>query len=225
MTSGSSSGRAHKRMNPASSPETRQRLVEAATVLFAERGFTKVTVREICGSAKANVAAVNYHFGDKAGLYREVVKNAIQSMRETDAISQRAGEGGSPEDRLRAYVRTFLQRLTERGRQSWIHKLMARELEEPTDALDLVMRQAIQPRHEYLSGIVAAIAGLAAGDPRVLRSIASVQGQCLLFARPLPAQMAKLWAPITSDVGAAADHIVDFSLAGIRAIARHGRPT
>ena len=83
---------------------TRQRLIEAATALFADRGFKKVTVHEIYRSARANLAAVNYHFGDKAGLNREVVKNAIQSMRETDAMSQRAGEGGSPEDRLRAYV-------------------------------------------------------------------------------------------------------------------------
>ena len=49
--------------------ETRQRLLEAAARLFAARGFTHVTVREICNAANANVAAVNYHFGDKLGLY------------------------------------------------------------------------------------------------------------------------------------------------------------
>ena len=52
-------------------PRTRARLLKAAEQLFAERGFRKVTVREICHAAKANVAAVNYHFGDKLGLYRE----------------------------------------------------------------------------------------------------------------------------------------------------------
>ena len=49
-------------------------LAEAAR-LFAERGFNKVTVREICVAAKANVASVNYHFGDKAGLYKEIVEH------------------------------------------------------------------------------------------------------------------------------------------------------
>ena len=53
--------------------ETRQRLIESATRLFAERGFAKVTVREICKAARANVAAVNYHFGGKNGLYQEIV--------------------------------------------------------------------------------------------------------------------------------------------------------
>ena len=44
--------------------ETRERLLKAAEALFAERGFKRVTVREICLAARANVAAVNYHFGD-----------------------------------------------------------------------------------------------------------------------------------------------------------------
>ena len=53
--------------NPGSA-DTRQRLIDAAATLFADRGFQNVTVREICKASTANVAAVNYHFGDKAGL-------------------------------------------------------------------------------------------------------------------------------------------------------------
>ena len=63
--------------NPASA-DTRQRLIDSAATLFAERGFENVTVREICKESNANVAAINYHFGDKAGLYRAVVTHAIQ---------------------------------------------------------------------------------------------------------------------------------------------------
>ena len=50
--------------------ETRERLLSTAERLFAERGFSKVTIREICKSARANVAAVNYHFNGKKGLYQ-----------------------------------------------------------------------------------------------------------------------------------------------------------
>ena len=63
--------------------ETRDRLLKSAAQLFADRGFKKVTVRDICRAARANVASVNYHFSDKTGLYREVLQLAIDTMRAT----------------------------------------------------------------------------------------------------------------------------------------------
>ena len=140
--------------NPASA-DTRQRLIEAAATLFSERGFENVTVREICTASNANVAAINYHFGDKAGLYRAVVMRAIELMQETNELSQRAGEGLSPEDQIRQFVRVFVTRITGQGPTSWIHKLMAREMETPTDALELVMQQVMKPRLDYLCGIAS----------------------------------------------------------------------
>ena len=70
---------------------TRDRLLQVAAEMFADRGFKKVTIREISAAAQANVAAVNYHFGDKDALYRAVVQRAIEVMRETnDCRSRRA---------------------------------------------------------------------------------------------------------------------------------------
>ena len=57
--------------------ETRQRLLEAAGEVFAERGFRAATVRVICQRAKANIAAVNYYFGDKERLYTAVLQYAF----------------------------------------------------------------------------------------------------------------------------------------------------
>ena len=51
---------------------TKERLLKAASEIFAEKGFRDATVAEICEAAEANIAAVNYHFGNKETLYDEV---------------------------------------------------------------------------------------------------------------------------------------------------------
>lgn len=203
----------------AASADTRQRLIDAAAKLFADRGFENVPVREICKASQANVAAVNYHFGDKAGLYRAVVMFAIQVMQETNELSQRAGDGQSPEDQIRGFVRVFVGRLTGDNPNAWIHRLMAQEMQRPTEALDLVMTEVVQPRLEYLCGVAGTIMSLPPGDPRVKRCVASLQSQCLLAARRIPTSLEKAWGPAMRDVETAVNHIADFSIGGMKAIA------
>ncbi len=125
---------ANAEVNPleASSSETRRRLLEVAGEVFAEHGYHSATIRQICERTGANVAAVNYHFGDKEKLYRDVVQLA-----HCCAIKQYPEELGLPPDtpaekRLHATVHTFLMRLLDEGRPAWQGKLMAREMVEPT---------------------------------------------------------------------------------------------
>src|SRR5262245_46470628 len=163
--------------------ETRERLLSTAERLFAERGFSKVTIREICKSARANVAAVNYHFNGKKGLYDEVVRSAIKTMQSTTDSIREAGSGRPAADQLAAYVSIFLRRVVA-ARDSWIHQLMMRELSDPTPALDLVMKKVVQPRMAYLREVIASMFNCDTGDPRVERCAMSVQEQCLaLLAR------------------------------------------
>jgi AcrR family transcriptional regulator len=203
--------------------ETRERLLRAAEALFAERGFKAVTVREICQAAHANVAAVNYHFGDKLGLYREVIQIAIDAMRDATEAARTAGEGKQPEEQLRLYIRIFLRRLLTPGRES-IHKLINREVSDPTPALDDLVEQGVRPRIEYLSSIVGRIIGCDPGDTRVLHCVVSIQAQSVMFARPNPvaARLGFASAPTAAQIEEAAGHIAEFSIAGIHGIA--GRP-
>jgi AcrR family transcriptional regulator len=193
-------------------------VLAAATRLFAAQGFKKVTVRAICRAARANVAAVNYHFGDKMGLYREVLGAAIETMRSTTELAQREGEGRPVEEQLAIYVRVFIDRVVRASRDSWIHQLMIREMTDPTPGLDLVIDQVIRPRMAYVSGLVAGILRADPGDERVVRCALSVQSQ---FNALMNTQLATRLVPgLLDDPDALrklADHITAFSLAGIRA--------
>ena len=169
-------------------PETRHarpatRLLKAAARLFAERGFKNVTVREICRAARANVAAVNYHFGDKLGLYREVLQQAIDAMRATtDAARQRrrrtaAGGAAAPLHRRSSCTASCTP-----GSDT-IHQLMQREMHDPTPALDALVEQGMRPRIDYLAGLIAEIIGCDPTDQAVLRCVASVQSQIVRLLR------------------------------------------
>ncbi len=202
--------------------ETRERLLESAARLFSERGFAAVTVRDICAAAHANVAAVNYHFAGKLGLYQAVMRMAIARMQDATAEGQRAGEGLNAEGRLRAYVQVFVTRVVA-GQQGWIHQLMMRELSDPTPALDLVVAEVLRPRLAYLAAVVAELIGCDEDDPRVMRATFSVHAQCVgLMGHPIARRVNPVLTSGPDALEAMVDHITEFSLAGLWALARRG---
>src|SRR5262249_24181953 len=141
--------------NAASSPATRARPLEAAVGVFAEEGFRKATIQRICQRAGANIAAAHYHFGDKEGLYAAVFEYA-----ERDAAEHAGPEvvdGAPPEDRLRTHVTSFLSRLLDPGRPAWIARLLARELIDPTPALDRLAPRPVRGNPAEVGGIVRAL--------------------------------------------------------------------
>ena len=200
---------------------TRERLIASAARRFGERGFKRVTVREICRAARANVAAVNYHFGDKLGLYREVLQAAVSEMRSTTDAARRAGEGGTAEDKLRAYLAVYIQRVVGSAPDSWLHQIMSRELADPTPALDLVVEQVMRPRLAYLAGLVAELLDCPVEDQRVTRCVHSIQAQCVaMIPNPLVARLYPDFKTSPAALTALAGHIAEFSLAGIQAMRR-----
>ena len=215
--------------NAESETETRERLLAEGARLFAAQGYARGTVRDICRAAHANVAAINYHFHGKQGLYDAVVQSAIDRMRATTATIIEAGRGQSPDRQLTTFIAIFLQRVTA-TRDNWIHQLMMRELNEPTAALDRVVTEVIEPRMKYLGRVIAEILGCGPDDPRVRRCVTSVQLQCLAaIDRKLPASAASrlrrggLWPPgsvptTPQQVAELADHIARFSIGGVTAL-------
>jgi AcrR family transcriptional regulator len=201
----------------ASDRETRDRLLDVAAHLFAEHGFDHVTVRDICTSARANVAAVNYHFGGKSGLYDEVLRWAIRIMQATTEEIRQAGDNQPPEAQLEASIRIFLTRVVTTPNR-WIHQLMLQEVSNPTPAFDLVLNEVLKPRMAYVRNAIAGIMQCDPDDPRVGLCVMSVHSQLFaLLNNPLAGRVEgpKL-TPERAE--ALARHIACFSIGGVRAI-------
>lgn len=189
--------------------------MEAAGEVFARRGYHDATIREICRLAGANVAAVKYHFGDKDRLYLTVLQETHEAslrhyppdlgVTNTDPASARLG----------AFVRSLLLRLLDEGRPAWHAKLMAREMSDPSPALDALVEQTARPMWVRLTGLCRELLGGETTQREVERCAASVVGQCLHY-KHCAAVMKKLAPTLTGDVESLAAHVIRFSLAGIQ---------
>ncbi|MBI9079684.1 MAG: TetR/AcrR family transcriptional regulator [Pseudodesulfovibrio sp.] len=91
--------------------DTRSRILAAASHVFCNKGFDNTTIRDICTEADANVAAVNYHFGDKQKLYNQVLIMWMDNFTKNKDHLAGITSQSSPEEFMRAYIRAELKDL------------------------------------------------------------------------------------------------------------------
>ena len=192
---------------------TRMRLLDAAREVFSEHSFQGATVREICRRAEANVAAVNYHFGSKDGLLAEALNFA--PLAALQKANLKAAE--CPRLRLRLFLRDFMLMLLDENNPSSQCRIMARELADPTPALDKIVCEAIAPLHKFLGKLVREIVGDKVGKAELQRCVHSIVAQCLFYRHSHPV-LQRLHPELRYDrkeIEAIGEHIAEFSLAGI----------
>ena len=204
--------------------DTRQRILEAAGQTFAEKGFEDATVREICQRADANLAAINYHFGDKARLYVEVVKQAHCHQGEIPEFPWTVET--SSEQKLTDFIFHMMSMMLATDRPSWHLELMMREMARPTDACSELVQSFIGPMFDTLLSIIREILPPRTSLETLRLHGFSIVGQCLLYRHHRPIgrlligeeDFQKLFV-----VEHTASHIAAFSLGALRAY-RDGHP-
>lgn len=211
---------------------TRDRILEAASEVFAQKGYHDATVEDICGHADANIAAINYHFGSKDQLYAEVWREAFKAAMKTYPPEGGLAPDAPVEERLRGSIHSMICRSVDPGRIGHAGKLLLREITHPTDVIRDIKREAIQPLHERMCRMMRQLLGPEAGQDLVLLCAMSVVHQCLmvgirLFTGSMPAA-AVLDLPADELAATLTEHITRFSLAGVKAMskdleARHTR--
>lgn len=200
---------------------SRDRLLQAAVEIFAEKGFQSATVREICSRAGANVAAVNYYFRNKERLYAEALVFAFREAEQRYPMTEAGNRALPPEQRLTQFIRVFLHRILDDSSLGHHGKLIAREIADPTKALDEIVETVIAPVFALLADIVPQLAGPALDRDQIRRCMLSILGQCLMFkhSRPVIDRICPELIAGPEQIERSAAHIAQFSLLALKQLA------
>mgnify|MGYP001306976169 CR=1 FL=1 len=200
--------------------ETRDRLLKVACQVFSEKGFQGATIAEISHRAGANIASINYHFGDKKRLYVEAWRHVCEYAMALYPTNLDVSSQRTVEEMFRDHILSLLNRMTDTSRLGMFHRLMMLEINHPTDLIDDVHRELIRPIREHLLYLIRELLGPMATDENVAFCELSVFSQCRGVSEKKRSKntffdFSEIKKASTEDL---ADHIIRFSLAGIRAV-------
>ncbi len=200
--------------------KTPKSLLSAASTVFAEKGYRDATIAEICERAQANIAAVNYHFGDKETLYKEAWRYSFSESIKAHPPDGGVSDSAPSEERLRGQVSALLRRIADEDNKEFL--FVQKELANPTGLLEEVIQEEIRPLHEKMETLVRELLGHHASGREVRFCVISIISQCI---NPMVVRRGyngkregKNGPPGNDNIEAYSNHVVAFSLAGIRAI-------
>ena len=197
--------------------DTAERILEAAGPIFAEKGFQRATVREICQAAEVNLAAVNYYFRDKERLYIESVKQAHANRIRRQPLPDWTAET-PPEQKLRDFIGILFARMLAADDAPWQMRLILREVLQPSGACREIAEENIRPQFEVLLAILSEMLPEDTPAHRLRQIAFSVIGQCLHYH--LAGEVSRMLTPPEEyqayySQSQLTEHVVQFTLAAL----------
>ena len=203
---------------PSKKASTRLRLLNAAAVAFAKKGYTDTTVAEICDEADANISAVNYHFGSKEELYKASWLHAFTTAMPAKAEHDHKHEDQSPQEHLRFHIDMLIQRIADPS--NCVFDIMEHEFANPTGLLREIISKELAPHKTHFNSHISQLLGDKATQDAVDLCRASIIAQCfhLKKLQRLHETHGELANFVNLDADTYSDHVFRFSMGGIDAI-------
>jgi AcrR family transcriptional regulator len=217
-----------QKLKTANNDHTKERILDEAEALFALKGYDAVSVREITGAANCNLAAVNYHFGNKKKLYLEVFRSRwlprAFRMQRSFQDSLKATGPLTPSAIVQSLARAFLEGPFSEEERKRHHQLISSELAKPTEAFKMVADQAMRPLFDSLFEDLRCVLPDDIEEEKLALDICSMFAMVLYFnfARALISRFTG--SDYDADFkGRLVDHIVEFSINGLGAKSKETR--
>ncbi len=199
-------------------PNTPQKLVGAGIRVFAKKGYRDATVREICKEAgAANINAVNYYFGSKEKLYREILDTIFSAY---DRFDQENWGRKTPREQLRSMISNFCNMLYKNNAfASDITSIFISEMTRPSPFIKELVDTYNRPRIKRHLKMFRDLLGADATDDMARDCLVSVAGQLLYYSFAWPV-FSRLFPDYSADERYEqwAAHVYEFSVGGIEAM-------
>lgn len=202
--------------------EKRNHILEVAGSIYAQKGFARTTSREICVAAGTDMAAVNYHFGNKDGLYGAILVEAHAQFIKLDDLEAIAQSDKSAESKLRALIGLLVER-SSGTTVPWGLRVLLHELMAPSAHLAVMERKAALPKVQLIMTIVADVLGVQVKHPVVQRSVAFVVMPCIMMVIAPQEIIQEILPGLKADRQALVDDMMRYALAGLKSLAKQYR--
>jgi AcrR family transcriptional regulator len=201
--------------------DTPERIVKAATCLFARHGYRAVALKDVASEAGVNGAAVNYHFGDKAGLYRAVIDECLKRRENAAPIDDEGWRPLSPEQRLHKFITVMMEQLLNEQETTLLSQIMLWEAIDPTREFKKMVGRLPGRQLKVLDRIVGDWVDGALPRRKIRAASISILGQCVYYryGRKILAYAEKRNRSSRAEISTIADEIFAFSAAALRGLA------
>jgi TetR/AcrR family transcriptional regulator, regulator of cefoperazone and chloramphenicol sensitivity len=201
---------------------TKAQILEAAGLVFSQKGFDRATGKEIAERSGSNSAAINYYYGGFEGLYAEVLVEAHRRLMSYDEMAAIAHSSTTPEDKLRRLIRLAVSATQGSAASAWGLRVLSREFLSPSPVFHVLQDRELLPKRQLVFEIVAEVLDRPVDDPVVARCCLSIMAPIAMLLIADPKVTAQTFPQLGSGTAAAealADHLLRFSLAGLSAFA------
>lgn len=200
------------RLTRADGDNTRQQIIETAGQLFADLGYMGTTSKLICEECGCNVAAVNYHFGSRDGLYSSVL---IESHSRLIGFNTLLEISNSSDD-SRAKLSRILDILVDGiDANQWHSRLFIREIMAPSVHIEAMINNEALPKLSLLKTLLSDITGLDPEDPQMSLTLLSTVAPCMLLLVGNRDNLSKVLGNFWEDKAALKIHLKRFLFAGL----------
>lgn len=196
---------------------TRNRILQAAGELFAASGYAETSSKAIAAQAQVDLASINYHFGNRSGLYQAVLTAAHDQLLGLAGLRQLVDSELPAVSKLRVLIEQLVEHAT-REPQAWQLRVLAREVLAPSSHLQVLFQDEALPKMGLVKRLLSEITEIPAEDPALTPCLLNVIAPCLMLlvgGRTFPGPLREIFQMPTQTI---ARHLYHFALGGLGSI-------